>query len=204
MESKTKAVVFDLYGTLLYLTNETKPYVRLFLDLGLQTPEEFRKARRIAMTEDFNNLNSLAGRISPKSDIDKTYQKDVEKEIASAKLYRESKTVLEELKRRNLKLGLISNLASPYKEPFFDLGLDLYFDKVIFSCEVGLRKPDLRIYNLMIKSMGINPEKILMVGDKVHADVEGSRLAGMNAVHLNRNKESEKSIRTLEGIFQHL
>ena len=200
-----QAVVFDLYGTLIYLANETKPYAILFANLGLQTPEEVRQARRIALTEDFEDVARLVRRIKSNAQVDfASYQQEVEKERASASLYPETRAVLDKLKEQEIRLGLISNLASPYKSPFFNLGLNEYFDEVLFSCDVGLIKPDSRIYQKMIERLGINPAQTLMTGDKVHADVDGPRSIGINAVHLDRTNNSSKSISSLEGVFQYL
>src|SRR3989344_3260830 len=197
-----QAVVFDLYGTLIYLANETKSYARLFANLGLQTPEEVRQAKRIALTEDFEDVARLVRRIKSNAQVDfASYQQEVEKERASASLYPESRAVLDKLKKQEIRLGLISNLASPYKSPFFNLGLNEYFDEVLFSCDVGLIKPDSRIYQKMIERLGINPAQTLMTGDKVHADVDGPRSIGINAVHLDRTNNSLKSIFSLEGVF---
>ena len=200
-----QAVIFDLYGTLIYLAHETKPHARLFADLGLQFPEGFERARRIVLTEDFDNLAGLVKRIKPNLTIDLSpYEKEIEQERASALLYPETSSVLDELKRRNIQLGLISNLASPYKQPFSGLGLNQCFDEVLFSCDLGLRKPDPRIYQKMIEQFKINPAQALMVGDRVHVDVDGPKSIGMNAVHLDRTKNSPNSIFTLEGVFQYL
>lgn len=199
------AVVFDLYGTLIYLADETKPYIRLFKDIGLQTSEGFKQACKIALTEDFDNLEDLVKKIKPDMQINlKPYQQELEKEIASAKLYPESREVLEELRKKNIKLGLISNLASSYKEPFFEFGLNEYFDEVLFSCDVGLRKTNPKIYQKMIKNLNINPSQVLMTGDNVRADVDGPRSIGMNAIHLDRRNASLNKISTLEGVFQYL
>ena len=108
------------------------------------------------------------------------------------------------LKEQKIQLGLISNLASPYKSPFFDLGLNDYFDEVLFSCDIGLRKPDQLIYQKMMERIGINPAQSLMTGDKVHADVDGPKSIGMNAVHLDRSNNSSESISSLKGVFQYL
>jgi len=205
MKDRIEAVVFDLYGTLLYLAEESRSYAKLFFSIGLQTPEELSKARRICMTEDFDNLSELVERIKPNLRIDfQIYQDEVEKERASAALYPETKEVLERLRERNIKLGLISNLASPYKKPFFDLGLNAYFDGVLFSCDAGLRKPDPEIYQMMIETIKIDPAYVLMTGDKIHTDVDGPKSAGMKAVHLNRKDKSADSIETLREIFQYL
>ena len=200
-----QAVVFDLYGTLMYLADETKPYIRLFKDIGLQTSGGFKQACKIALTEDFDNIEDLVKRIKPDTQINlKPYQQELEKEIASAKLYPESREVLEELRKKNIKLGLISNLASPYKEQFFELGLNEYFNEVLFSCDVGLRKPDLKIYKKMIRNLNINPAQVLMTGDNVSADVDGPKSIGMNAIHLDRENTSLNNISTLEGVFKYL
>lgn len=203
--AEIQAVVFDLYGTLIYLADETKPYARLFTEMGLQTSEEFRQARRIALTEDFANLTDLVKRIKPNTEIDLLqYEKEIKEERASALLYPETRSVLDNLRKKDLRLGLISNLASPYKLPFFELGLNEYFDEVVFSCDVGLRKPDLGIYQKIVEKLGIDHSKALMIGDKVHADVDGPKSIGMNAVHIDRRGTSPNSISTLEGVFQYL
>ncbi len=206
--SHSQAVIFDLYGTLLYLAKETKPYARLFAELGLQRPEELKEARHIALTENFESLVDLVRRINPNGHsklIDfVSYEREVEEERASATLYPETRDVLEKLGDRELKLGLISNLASPYRKPFFDFGLDQYFDHILFSCDVGLTKPDSRIYQRMIDQLNINPEQALMTGDKVHADVDGPRAIGMRAVHLDRSNVTTNGILTLTGTFDYL
>ncbi len=203
-----QAVIFDLYGTLLHLSKETKPYARLFADLGLKTDLELKEARHIALTNNFDSLADLVQKIKPKgqfSSIDfASYQREVEEERASATLYLETRDVLEKLRDQNIKLGLISNLASPYRKPFFDFGLEKFFDQVLFSCDVGLTKPDSRIYQMMTNRLNINPQQALMTGDKVHADVDGPRAIGMRAVHLNRRNATSDSILTLNGVFDFL
>ena len=64
MSNEIKAIIFDLYDTLLYIANETKPYTKLFLNLSLQ-PAEFKQAKAIALTEDFADLSGLVKRIKP-------------------------------------------------------------------------------------------------------------------------------------------
>lgn len=203
--AEIKAVILDLYGTLIYLAEETKPYLRLFAALGLNTCEELKQARKIALTQDFNNLEDLAKKIRPNAKINlQNYEVEVQNEISSAKLYPEAKKVLDELKIKNFKLGLISNLASPYKNPFYNLGLNNYFAKVLFSCEAGIIKPDPKIYRQMLRDLNINPQNALMAGDKISVDFDGPKSVGMQAISLNRIQASANSISTLEGIFEHI
>ncbi len=200
-----QAVVFDLYGTLMYLAHETRPYARLFADIGLQTPQEWRRARRIALTNDFDNLAELVKKMRPDANLDlEQYEREIEKECESASLYPETIKVLDRLREQEIRLGLISNVASPYKKPFFDAGLGEYFDEVLFSCEVGLKKPNPEIYQKIVEGFRTDPEQILMTGDNVHADVIGPRSIRMNSVHLDRKNKSQGSIPSLEDIFQYL
>ncbi len=75
---------------------------------------------------------------------------------------------------------------------------------MLFSCDVGLTKPDSRIYQMMTDRLNINPQQALMTGDKVHADVDGPRAIGMRAVHLDRSNATSNSILTLDGVFDYL
>ena|SRR3989338_4727171 len=203
MSNEIKAVIFDLYGTLIY-NKDTNPYLRLFLELGL-SPEEMRQARKIALTEDFSDLSGLANRIKPGATINlRSYEEEVAEGVASAATFPETKKVLEELQERGLKVGLISNLASPYKKPFFNLGLDRYFEKVLFSCEAGWSKPNVKIYERMMQELNITPAQALMIGDKLHCDVTPPLSLGMNALLIDRNNKTKPAIRSLDEIFQYL
>jgi putative hydrolase of the HAD superfamily len=201
---KIQAVIFDLYGTLLYLSKSSNPYFSLFKEIGL-TNEELKKAKRIAITQNFDNLSNLLKKLKrePPNNLN-LYEQEINKEISSAKLYPETLNVLSKLRNKKLKIGLISNLASPYKKPFFNFRLDNFFDELIFSCDMGLQKPEKRIYQSMIEKLNIAPANMIMTGDKINADFDGPKSVGMNAVHLNRLENSTGSISTLEGIFDYL
>ncbi len=196
------AVVFDLYNTLIYVTEYRRPYTRLFAELGLQ-PAEIEVAHNIAGTRDFAQFSDYVQKIKPGHGIDlSSYEADFAAERATAAFYPETLAVLEELKSRHIKMGVISNLASPYKRQFYGLKLDYYFKHVLFSCDVGMTKPDKRIFLKMLELLKVNPQDAIMVGDKLEADVNGPRAVGMQAVHLDRESGSPGSITTLEGILQ--
>jgi len=200
-----RAVVFDLYGTLVHVVDGLNPYARLFLDLGM-SPEEVSLARKIALTEDFEDLPSLVARLRPGVQIDTgSYERDISRELDSVRLYSEVMQVLKELEGRDMNLGVISNLASPYKRPFFALGIDGLVDDYLFSCEVGLKKPDKLIYQKMLESLQVAPNHVLMVGDNIYCDVYGPESVGMNAVLLDRDGKSDYPARVsyLGGILRY-
>lgn len=62
------------------------------------------------------------------------------------------------------------------------------FDVLIFSAEVGMRKPDLAIYHYIVEQLGVQPEEALFIDD-VAANIDGARRAGLHAVQfLNRDQ----------------
>ncbi len=98
--------------------------------------------------------------------------------------------VLQELRRRGYKLGIVSN--TPFPGEFFrrDLerfGLLQYFQVLVWSSEFGKRKPSPDIFHKALKDLGVSPEEAVYVGDKFDRDVAGSRGAGMHPVWFDRN-----------------
>ncbi len=178
---KTKAIIFDLYNTLVYTQYKAKPYLNLFRTLGL-TKDEMNFWRDRVMTTNFDSFEELKKSIKPQSDVyTGQYEYDIRDENQSTHLFDDVEFVLNELSKR-YELYLISNIASPYKECFFNLGLDRWIKEPIFSCDVGYSKPDKRIYELVIEKSGLQPSQLLMIGDSVKADYQGALDSGIKAI----------------------
>ena len=79
-------------------------------------------------------------------------------------MFDDTEFVLNELSKR-YDLYLISNIATPYKECFYNLGLDRWIKDPIFSCDVGYSKPDPNIFKIVIEKSGLQPGQLLMIGD---------------------------------------
>lgn len=177
---KTKSIIFDLYNTLLYTEYKAKPYLNLFKTLGL-TKEEMNFWRDKAMSENFS-FEELKEAIRPGSNVYTTqYEYDVKEENESTHLFDDTEFVLNELSKR-YDLYLISNIATPYKECFYNLGLDRWIKDPIFSCDVGYSKPDPNIYKIVIERSGLQPGQLLMIGDSVRADYEGALNCGIKSI----------------------
>lgn len=113
-------------------------------------------------------------------------------------------SLLNFLKRRGLKLGLVSNLASPFKEPVDRLGLAAFFDAFAFSCDEGRTKPDPEIYRRALARLGVEPSEALFVGDSIPNDVRapaalGMRTAGIGAAGGDVTLSSVAGL----GLFDH-
>jgi dihydrofolate synthase / folylpolyglutamate synthase len=95
---------------------------------------------------------------------------------------------LRELKRRGLKLGIISNWDDRLRPLLHELELDSYFDSIVISGEAGLQKPDPRIFQAAAAQLNTRPEAILHIGDSSAEDVAGARAAGLQTLLLTRGK----------------
>jgi len=202
---RTRAVVFDLYGTLIRIRDDRKAFARLFKELGSESIQGADRAKRMAFTRNPPDLAALARLISPGHSVDvKAYEAEIMGELDRAECFPETLEVLGRLRREGLMCGLISNLSIPYQRPYYDLGISRLIDHAIFSCEIGLKKPDPRIYEAMLKRLGLRPFEAWMIGDNPYCDVRGPQDAGMNAMLLDRDGSfpGMRSVASLDGIFQ--
>ena len=90
---------------------------------------------------------------------------------------------LDELRRRRLKLGVVTNGTSMrQRRKIAALGLQDAFDAVLVSEEEGVRKPEAELFRRALTRCGVAAHEALFVGDHPVADVEGANDAGLRAV----------------------
>ena len=93
--------------------------------------------------------------------------------------------LLEALRERGLKLGLVSNAFDPgwlLHRDLEQIGLAQRLDFSVFSSEIGLRKPHPAIFEHALGALGVEPERTLFVGDRLFEDVRGAAELGMTTV----------------------
>lgn len=86
------------------------------------------------------------------------------------------------LKEMGLKIGLISNADVGDRLHWEDSPAQPYFDDSIWSCDVGLVKPDPAIYRLSLERLGVLPEEALFVGDGGSDELRGAKDVGLMTV----------------------
>ena len=91
------------------------------------------------------------------------------------------KPVLDELSQR-YPMVLVSNFYGNIEAVLKDFKLDHYFDKIIESAVVGVRKPDPAIFALGTKALGLQPEKTVVIGDSYKKDILPARTIGCQTV----------------------
>jgi FMN phosphatase YigB (HAD superfamily) len=104
----------------------------------------------------------------------------------------EARVSLLEALRKNYRIFLLSNSNEihyiKYRQEFEDRygypHFDALFEKAFFSYRIMLKKPGQAIFDYVLKERGLDPSETLFIDDSIQ-HVEGARLAGMHALHLN-------------------
>ncbi len=91
---------------------------------------------------------------------------------------------LDTLTVRGYRLGLISNArdAANVDRLIDNARLRPWFDPILISANVGVRKPNPRIFKIVLDQWRLLPEQVVMVGDMLGADILGAHNAGMRGI----------------------
>lgn len=102
-----------------------------------------------------------------------------------------------EVHEMGMKTALISNVVDEW-EPWWDAVVPPLerFDEVVYSCQVGLRKPNQAIYRLTMDRLGVAPEETLFLDD-FPAMVDAARALGMVVVHVQDHEPAIDEARRL-------
>ena len=93
------------------------------------------------------------------------------------------------------KLHIITNGFQEVQEKkLINSGIHSYFDQIIDSEMAGVKKPNPIIFNLALNRAGAIPEKSLMIGDSLEADIIGAKSVGFHTLHFNAHKEETHDV----------
>jgi putative hydrolase of the HAD superfamily len=185
-----RAVIFDLWQTLVPWSVEgaNRMYDGLAAHFGTD-PERFRtlwlegrRERELGPMEP--HLRTLADELGFEGDIDAaaTLRRDWTLEHLVPRP--EAVPTLEELRRRGHLLGMISACSQEVPDVWDRTPLGPLFDSAIFSCSVGVSKPNPRIYQVACEDLGVEAGDCVFVGDGANDELPGAERAGMTAVQL--------------------
>lgn len=192
MEAPIRAVIFDMYETLVTQFSSPLYYgTQIALDLGL-APEAFLPGWRKTEADRATGKRTFEAVIEHLMREHGVYSPDrhrqiVEKRVAIQAdcfrhLHPEILTMLSELKKSGIKIGLITNCFSEEATLMRESELFPYFDAPCLSYELGVRKPDPLIFRKCLEALNVPPENCLYVGDGGSMELETARSLGMQAV----------------------
>ncbi len=204
-----QAVLFDIGGTLHTVTNSealARAFARRLIDrlavYGIEIPtppEEFAK-RLHENAEAYKHWSEVTLRELPAPKIWNEYylcQYNIGEEtlapiaeelsflydyerVCNKRRPRLAQT-MEELRRMNVRMGIVSNIISTSFGPHIanEYGISQYMECIVMSSVTGCRKPGAEIFNIAMKELGVAKEETAYVGDTVSRDVLGARNAGL-------------------------
>ena len=122
------------------------------------------------------------------------------------RLYDDTLPLLDELRRRGIAMGILSNHEWYLPDLIDGLDLTRYMVTTVTSARVGFRKPHPRMFEAVCAEMAISPAQALMVGDSVSADIRGAQGVGMRPVYLARDLakpalEGVPTVRSLTSVL---
>ena len=97
--------------------------------------------------------------------------------------------LLRQLRARKYNIGVLSNgFTAVQHAKLHNTGLDRMVDLMVLSDDIGVNKPDIRLYRHAMERAGApEPSAHLMIGDNPDTDIRGAVDAGWRAIHLDRN-----------------
>jgi len=110
------------------------------------------------------------------------------------------------LREAGCQVGVISNWDGRLSALLEGLGVADLLDTIVSSAEVGLHKPDPRIFELACGRIGVEPHQAVHVGDHHYADVLGASAVGMKPVLIDRHGTAlfGRAIQTLDDLEAYL
>ena len=199
--NKIRAVLFDADGVLYYRNNkdqELNPFIEKYGTPGMEIPEsEVNQLRHQAFVgqitfEQYKTAVLNLHGITDSDLVTRGIQKVI-KEKDKIHFFDHACETLLELKNRNLYLGIVTDTAHPLYVKINKLergGIGNLWDSITPSSEVGVQKPDPRIYQLALQQLGVTCDQAIFVGHKA-SELEGARNAGMKTVAFNYDSDAK-------------
>lgn len=194
------ALLIDLFGTLVKEGNDEFVHMKISRRLsqlveGLNWVEHLRLYKAL-VDEGLGSGEAIweallrmceSGGLQLKVSKNEVLKLHVDYHARYAELYEDSLEALRLAKELFGKIALVSDSDPGIAEEILkSKGVRGFFDAVVVSGEVGVRKPDPRLFLEAARRVGASPKECVMVGDTVN-DVEGAKAAGMRAVLLRRS-----------------
>ena len=186
-----RAVIFDLWQTLAVWPHEASRelYLRMSEHLGVDE-ERFSQAWRDhrghrdngRVLDSFVAVSDALGLVDPDLETLLGLRLDFHRRYLVPRT--DSLPTLDALKNAGFRIGLISVCSEEVEQLWGETPLAPYFDAVVFSCSVGLSKPDPRIYHLACERLGVDPDDCVFVGDGANDELPGAERVGMRAIQL--------------------
>lgn len=204
-EGTIKAIVFDVGGVLM-TGKKKKTTIKTIHSPGIH--ESVAKQLGISLDQYFDSIDtayakSMEGQISknilldtisfnlnfPRKKIERIFTQVYKKTLKKNKwLYH----VAAQLKKKGYKIIILSDQWHLSKEALITKEDYSLFDKVILSCDVGMRKPSKQIYNFLLEQVNLKPHQVLFIDNQEWNIVPANRLGMKTILYVDNQKTKEQ------------
>lgn len=216
-----KSVIFDLDNTLYdydYCNTlaEKKLFDAISLDFNIsyaRAAELLNKAKTNVKTNLCDDVAAAHNRIlymqniceqagkNPFLHAMKFYNVYWDTMLESMSLFDYVRPLLKELRDRNLKIGILTDLTAHIQyRKISKLGIADQIGYLVTSEETGTDKPSEKMFMLMIEKMGSRPEETLMIGDSIERDIIGAKRVGMKTLQFEKKIDIIKHVQEVIDI----
>ncbi|AAL80587.1 hydrolase related to 2-haloalkanoic acid dehalogenase [Pyrococcus furiosus DSM 3638] len=219
-----KAVFFDFIGTLLSQEGEYETHLKIMEEvLGENkkiSPEELLREYDALTREAFSQYagkpfkpiriieEEIMKKLAEKYGFDypeNFWEIHLKAHQRYGKLYPEVVEVLNELKKREYHVGLITDSDTAYLRAHLEaLGIAELFDSITTSEEAGFFKPHPRIFEVALKKAGVKGSEAVYVGDNPIKDCGGARQLDMLSILVDRKGEKKELWKECEFVISDL
>jgi len=168
---------------------------------------EQRRMEEVAQAEMFRQALSGIGFDLPDDVIEHIVALDHSAYSNSITVEPEVLAALDELRRAGYRMGLVSNISlrpDLMRADLERMGLAQYLDATVFSSEVGVRKPDPRIFQEALDRLRVEPPETVFVGDRLYDDVSGAQAVGMRSVLTRQFRQEDDPEYAPDAMIVHL
>ena len=208
MKKRIKAIIFDVGGVLALgesIIVKGKQRNSVHLDVA--------KKLKISLDQWFDAIDttyakSIEGNL-PEDKVSRIIAKNLKISVkkleeivkkAYKKNFNQNKELFNkafELKKKGYKIAVLSDQWPPSKEALMPEKLYKRFDEIVVSCDVGIRKPNPKIYKLVLKRLKISAKQALFI-DNQEWNIKPAKKLGMKTILYKNNKQLFKELDKLK------
>lgn len=202
---KYRAVIFDLYDTL--VTIDPQEYLdvkkRMAAALGVNSDvfiKAWKSYTKPAARGEVRTVEDRVARVA--TDLGVQIDETAIAELATWERFLQEQRVIKlagceetllSLSRAGLRIALATNTSSVSKPLLEILGIDRWFNAILFSFEHNMLKPELAIYQKASEMVGVAPPECIFVGDGNDRELDGAMDAGMLAIKIGTLRDTRLS-----------
>ena len=188
------AVLFDLYDTLAFIDIEDYKHFKaqMAAEAGLATEQFISRWKHYTQPAARGEVLTTEERVArvlrdlgvepTKHLVRKLSELETQLQEQHVHLFPDTRDVLACVKRKGLKLGLVTNTSLATANVPDILSIQEFFDTVVFSYAVRMLKPEAGIYRTACERLRVDPMACLYVGDGNDRELDGARDVGMHTV----------------------